>query len=112
MPYSLSEQEAILLCQEKARGNCVHPYLKTVFLCHVNCQPLREIDNGGFGRTIEGYASQRTLRIHRGDIHYTAMSTLGHFAPKDLATLEGSGKIQTENAIRGFRVQVKEGLFG
>ncbi len=110
--FSFGEQEAILLCQEKTRGNCVHSYLKAIFLCHVDGQPLGEVGDGGFGGTIGGYACKRAQGTHGNDVDDTTLAAFGDTLPEDLATLEGAGKIQVQDIVNCWHVEVKEGLFG
>src|SRR5450759_4807595 len=102
--FSIGKQEAVLFCHEKTRGNSIHPYLNAILLCHMHCQPLRKVSNSSFCRAIGGYTGQRTKRIHRGNIHDTAMSLLYHAAPEDLATLESPCEIQVKYRINGLSI--------
>src|SRR5437868_357288 len=108
----IDHQIAILLCQKETWSDCIHPDVPTVFLGHMHCQPLGEVDYGCLGRAVGWYTGQGSQTTHGGDVDDAALPAIRHAASKDLATLESSGKIQAEDAIDGLGVQVKEGLFG
>src|SRR5436305_13623169 len=90
---SIGKQKAVLFCQNEARGDCIHPNLSAIFLCHVNRQPLGEICYCGLRRAICRNTGQRTQRIPRCHIDNTALSSLGHTPSKHLTTLKRSDEI-------------------
>src|SRR5437667_2743469 len=108
----VSKQKAILLRQEKSRGNGVHSNLRAIFLCHVNRQPLGEICHCRLRCTICRYTSQRTQRIHGCHIDNAALSSLGHPTSEYLATQKRPHKIQPENAVNSLQIKIEEAPLG
>src|SRR5438270_5711045 len=110
LPVCIHHQIVILFGQKEAGSQGIDPDARTVLLRHMRCQPLREVGDGCLGCTVGWYTGQGLQTTHGGDVDDAALSALGHVAPKDLATLEGSGKIQSEDVVGSFGVQVKEAL--
>src|SRR5450755_2543036 len=105
----IGQQEAILLRQEKARCQGIHANKRTVFLRHMDRQPLRKIDDRRFGRAIGGDTRERLQRVQRGDIDDAAVPAFGHDLSENLATEERPGKVQVEHILDRLRVQIEEG---
>src|SRR5256714_11298711 len=106
----VSKQKAILLCQNEARSDCIHPNLRAIFPRHVNRQPLSEVCHCCFRCTICRYTGQRTQCIHGCHIDNTALPSFGHPTPEHLTTEERPHKIQPENAINSLQIKIEEAL--
>ena len=106
----IDHQIAILFGQKEAGGHSIDPDTWTVLLRHMHCQPLREVGYGCLGRAVGWHAGQGSQSAHGGDVDDAALSAVSHAASKNLATLEGSRKIQVGDAIGSLRVQIKEAL--
>src|SRR2546430_1886190 len=76
----VSKQKAILLCQNEARSDCIHPNLRAIFPRHVNRQPLSEVchcclncfNNLCRRRSMQAKNGHAHSRLRQGKSHYTA----------------------------------------
>lgn len=102
----IHEQVAILFRQEEAGGQGIDRDVWTVLLRHMHCQPLREIDNGGFGSTNCVPISNYGLYSTSGIALQRSLRGVTTFLPVKIPAKQGGEKYQTRSLFPGSNLSI------